>query len=1457
MAIETQQPIDTKLDWKSNLEETLLAQQSEETIQKAKLEEAELKWNIIDVMKIVEDYAKNADWSIDRKKASTFGLNMWKLWYYSYENFSKALNLQKIEDKKTIQDQSKWIREKEIDKTLNRIYTQKIKEMMDNDLPEWIRIEKFLWSADKAYNKITWAYMEWTYKTNTQEATAFKIRNDKDLWIDIQRESNTEELTTQEMRKVSKSLMNFLNSESLNIQERQQIRFFIKTVANIDRKTANEKPIEKQIIEYFASNPNSLSFTKENRMEADKIKWLTIKESDAKRLQKLNQIYYQAMNWQNQTLRRLFYIISQEGSIAEAKTSFDWSMKKEKENKRNINKISSALENKEYPIGEKLWYKKEDLRKADAYIANLENRYNTNTIVNAITDFDLNWFLNHKDVWSKTWLQIQRIISNFWEEKALDNILALANKIWSKAWLTEEINKDSLLNNIESPTYLLLVQKMLKDPSFEITDIVRYWDKTVENIYSLSEVSTETISNQSDKMINELKKIWIPVEDWVKDIVSTTILKAYADYGYWLWIPLDSFIKGLSFNLWLAHFPHWAEDFGINIWRNGRKSLGKWREATAWISWWTTLVFIPMASAQWWFIKTLDNKKQNTSLDVRTSKKIQISWHTIVMPGYAWYWASMWIEKDKRDSILEQSPKLQTTLTDFFAKILEPKEWEKTFTFDKTELEARLQDALKENFKNSKKDTITKAVNNISLILAAYDGLPKEKIWEASTKIAESYANARVNQSAQNIDNKRYLWWAGLSVTFFEWIIPVVWVLTFKKNKITSYNDTNPEIIKSAENEGTWNEKYKDWITKLIEEINKNTWSEIKLEWEFINIPRSTRTEKNLEIRINENMKWLVKTDKDWNLILHKDTPIRFFDAYLSDRWRKVLNIGEFSSTEWDKKLDSKTSEIQKDFVTENEIPKEKIPVKIEPNTANINEILNKIRVQITDQDNNSLKDITAEVLLWTVIFKSWDTEVWKLENITNQSKIVISKKSDWSLNFTKTEEKEQKRLKIEFVENSESTKEKATETTEFDEIDNTNDIISKIYLEGREIKDNLFHNIIHNQAWSKIATDYKWFNNNLKAQEYDKAKLNLISILESINTYTKKNYWKESFKSTRDNLTRLTNEYQTLKVLSAFNALFSRVANVKIENWKYTYFYWEKTVSWEKILEENESRIKNGKEYYKWWFTEQFYPYRPEEAKGELTKENVNNLFKKIKEERVKSKLDFNKQEQTKNTIWFNHWNPKDYFKLQINPELVWNSKIKIDNLKDNSNSKFIDSLKSSYINQLIQTEDKLLNGMLQKAWLRDNLTIEQKKQLFEANWLDLDWNIYKLDFNQYFGYNPECNNLMRLLEDIKIKTIDKTKLEQKYEANLEWNGLSINYAETNSLVNMQSKTFSVAWWATIKNKPTTNPGEEEVPWTTPWEEEIPATTPGEEEVNIPWTQTNPNTWWTGQEGSQSWWRD
>jgi hypothetical protein len=49
------------------------------------------------------------------------------------------------------------------------------------------------------------------------------------------------------------------------------------------------------------------------------------------------------MNGQNQTLRRLFYIVSQEGSVADAKTSFDESIETAKENERQLKKETREL----------------------------------------------------------------------------------------------------------------------------------------------------------------------------------------------------------------------------------------------------------------------------------------------------------------------------------------------------------------------------------------------------------------------------------------------------------------------------------------------------------------------------------------------------------------------------------------------------------------------------------------------------------------------------------------------------------------------------------------------------------------------------------------------------------------------------------------------------------------------------------------------------------------------------------------------------------------------------------------------------------------------------------------------------------------------------------------------------------------------------------------------------------
>lgn len=1283
-------------------------------------------------------------------------------------------------------------------------------------------------------------------ETEIYQTIAYHITTDEENGYDNKDDENSA-LTTNEMKRLSKNILKFLNNESFNRQERREIRLFIKTITNIEKTDSNINAVENSILNYFNNNLNKIeSWNKKDQILID---WLKISEKDSENIVKLWKLYYQAMIWENPTFRRLCDIIQQEGSIRKIKTNFDDSMKQSKENKKYVKQKSKFFEWEDinsYGIWKKLNYKNEDLAKAKAYITQIsvEKREDQNTIINAITDFDFDWFITHKDASSKTWLQIKNIISAEWEKKSLDNILSFANNTRSKLNIDlPEITRENVLSR---PTYLLFIQNTLKNPSFDISDIIRYWDKAVENVYNLSEASINVVNNKTNKIINELKKLWIPVEAWLKDIVSTSILKAYNESAFWIWIPLDEFIKGLSFNVWSAAVPTGPECIGINIWRNGKINLWEWREATWWVSWWTSIIFIPMWSANVWITKTFENKKQSTSLDIKTNKKFELSWHAIVMPGALWYGASVWIYRDKRKSIEKQWPILQGELKSFFEWILQPAKGKDKFEFNKTELMEKLAAALKITFNDSNKNTLIRAVNNMALIVASYDGLSKDKIWEASSKIAESYANAWINQSVLDINNNRYIDWTWLSITFFEWIIPIVGIINLKKHKINTYNDSIFEEIKIAENTWKWNEIYRDWLEKFIEDINNNTWSEIKLENDEIIIPKATRTKKNLEIRISWNMEKLVKKNDAGDLILHKDTPIRFFDAYMSDRWRKVLNIWEFSSTKTDKKLDKVQSEIQNDFVTTWEISKEDLPSIIgEPNTENVNRVIEDLNKQIKNQENNSIKGLKVEVNWTTTTFKIGDTEVWVLEDITNQSEIIITKKSDWSLGFEKSENKDQTRLMIQFKWDSETLQGK-TEIN-FDEIDkdesiDINNAISTIYSEGRGITDNLFHNIIHNQTAPKykFKIDYDWFNENIKSWKYLEAKENLKWILININKYTKDKYNKESFTETRKNIEWLTDEYQLIKVLSAFNVLFSRTANVKIDNkWKYTYRYWEKAVNWIDILKESERRITTNSEK---WFEKQFANYRTNTET--LTKNNINNLFKSINEKR--SGVDFSKQEITRNTIAFNHGNPRDFFKLQINPEIISGFRIWLDKL-ENIDKQFIEDLKKAYINQLVKEEPHLLDDMLKKAWLETKLDNEQKKQLFSKDWLDLDHKIYRIDFEQNFWYNPECNNLMRLMENVKIKKTENTEIK----ASINWNNLVVNYAETNSRPNLNTENINIAWWFAKTNKPTTTPGEEDVPTTTPGEDEIPTTTPGE------WEPNTPKSWWDGQSGSQWSWRE
>jgi hypothetical protein len=1356
-----------------------------------------IKSNIIDVEETLKKLSKNTDWTIDRQKVTTFNTNMSILGFYSYEDFSKALNDKLLEDRKIILNQNKWLEENKINTELKKAYNQVVETMVKQQ-PEGVNMENmFPWFANQVFTKLTGAYITWTYTKLVWERAAYHIDTDKDKWLDAEsQEIEGGELSQSELRKLSKEMIKFLNSESLSWQEKKEIRFFARTVAWINKNNTSDTSVEYTILNFFSENINELlNYTSDDRLT--KIPGLQIKNNDAKRLQKLWQMYYQTRLQEKQTLRRLFDFIKQEQWLK--KTSLDKSISESNANKKEIKQESRNIKREiNSQAGQKLNYSTKDLANAQAYLnlMKLNESNDEKKIIHAITDFDLDWHATQKDVGIKSWPQIQTMIRGFWEEKSLNNILALANKIWSRFEL-EKITKENLFSD---PAYLLLIQNILKNPSFEISDILRYGDQTIENKYTLSEESKKTIEEQTNGLKDELIKKWIPVEAWLKDLLSTSVIQAYSDRWYWVWISLDDFIKWLSISTAVAQMPTGPESFGINISRNGRKELPKRREVIWWASAGTTLLFIPMASVQWGFIKTTDNKKQQSSLDVRTNKRIEISGHAIFMPGNFWYWGNIGIERNKWNAIVnEQWPKLKSTLQGFFTKMLSPEEWEKKFTFNKSELLNKLSDTLKEDFKNTKKETREKAVNNMSIILAQYDWLPIENIPQAVSQISESYVNSRINQSARDIDNKWYIGWWWLSITFFESIIPIVWIINFKKHKITSSNDINYREKLQLAQSGEWNEIFKWTTQELITEINTQSWTEIRLEWEYIIIPKSDK----IQVKINQNMKGLIMINNKWELIIHKDTPMRPVFHRWSDAWTNELTIWDFQKS--NDEIDRNKQTIPEDFKTD-KIDPEKIPVKLTLDTENINQILEDLKSKFKDWKENPIKELKVEVTWSTAIFKNWETEIWKIENISNTTKITINLKNDGTLGISSTEVKDQTRFTIEYKKIIERAEKDIAEEHEISS-DDTHKMLSTMYSEGRQITDNLFHNIIHNQTplKYKFKEHYDNFNQKIKNQDYQWAKSALIIILDQINAYTKDRYNKETFLETRKNLENITDDYQLVQFLSAFNVFFSRVANVKVnKDGKYTYRYGstkekDEEVDGNKVLEESERRIITSNK----WFLQNFSNFWPKEnweIKSTFNQNNIQEMFNLIKEKRQQQGIHFeNQPTSTKNTISFNHGNPQDFFKLQINPEIVSDFRIWLDSLKweKGQNENFIEDLKLAYINQLINTESILVRNILKKAWIEQELSPENLMNLFEWKRVDINDKIY-IHLNKYeqkFWYNPECNNLMRLLEDLKIIKVEKSKLkeEETLEAKLKWNGVMINYSESENQTNMQTKAFDI----------------------------------------------------------------
>ena len=279
--------------------------------------------------------------------------------------------------------------------------------------------------------------------------------------------------------------------------------------------------------------------------------------------------------------------------------------------------------------------------------------------ISMLSDFNLDWRLDHNDRWYYMWLELDNIYKSInidFQNPELSeqvesgqsvwkNIVNFAINYFENLWDQNIANKlksvktidelNAKLKEKDGNEYKTLksLQTMLKDSPVPISFICKYWDNAPEMF--LNEVMMdENFDEMYDAAFDELVKQWVDpqLRTWLKP----AIYASYINWGIWggLWMAYDTKnIWTLSMSLWATHVP-WSKDlqYWIVLWWQQKEwfDIRSWN-LKFWVNgWYSTQWFLALWNAD--FVTWPINKKKLNVMDVDAHpvKRIHIS-------ANAWY----------------------------------------------------------------------------------------------------------------------------------------------------------------------------------------------------------------------------------------------------------------------------------------------------------------------------------------------------------------------------------------------------------------------------------------------------------------------------------------------------------------------------------------------------------------------------------------------------------------------------------------------------------------------------------------------------------------------------------------------------------------------------------------------------------------------------------------------------
>jgi len=1055
--------------------------------------------------------------------------------------------------------------------------------------------------------------------------------------------------------------------------------------------------------------------------------------------------------------------------------------------------------------------------------------------------------------WSKTGMQFLEIFrevsGKIWEDAILKNLLKRAKLNNDSLWLGLEgklFDLETAKENIRKGHFglILLLQNIISRPGTDLHALLSGVERTekqdlarIEAEWRIKEKAfIEAWKILKEKAFLEEYKELLKWKDNVNiqnfaDLQASLASCLYDNYklGIWVWSTLsfEDWAKWLQIWTWAQVRGDWvvlwlsvSYNKTFNVWKGWTMTPG----LSAW-------VFLPIVSwkkdvfASAWLHLTADKKQ--IKLDTWTVRHYGFdAWFNVLTDTAYLWWHDEWNRAEWIDEAAKfQGRKFEQVIMWNLLDKIKDKTWNK---IDITN--AKVKEIIKElvdgqeDIKESDKENV---VNGMLRMLAPYNNKDLSQPWvkyAIAEWVAEQYEHSWSEKRKKDITKNIYLSWYGV------WAFWVVWTpvagayaqIYATEHDLDGYGD------KWWKEYGIDHKYASGWTTDLIKAFNQEAWFEkdqwLKVENGFVIIPKSLAHIVN----VNKKLEWKMKKDKDWNILLHLQTPMAAKRQIGAASQSKEIII-------WWKKWEDfrKLDTVWSSWFTSWNI-----------DMNDVLELEEGIDIYSMEALNKVLNELKKTKLSWDPI-QNFDFS--KLSSVEQQGlinkmkavekgkkvRIVMITNEKWELSINKVEAWLNWRwVEIDYKSNLDMIDQRAKW------------IATAVYAEALKLRNpKILNSVKHDKP--RHRPEYDPFRDAMKNKDYITARETIKPIFAKLDQQIPGAKFSEIWKKLDEftNEKKETDVYALWQALMSINNIFAR--SVKVVWWSSEYRF---TTNMWNIIKEREGQILTTIQDYD----------------GENITPEVKAWYKSLIEAsakyREKNPQLFNKMSapaaQLRNTVWFNLWDRANPENPLFNPE-IYSPMVDLKELENLGFDKKAKNKLHERAMRLFANNEALINP------IKKVLKLEGDFQIKEFN---TDWEKWKLTLDikdkngikrevilsawMEFGYFTQCVNHTVMLTDISVETDDGAHLDfnssvWEETTQTEWSKQSINSSVR------YGTGFSVTWGKEErkenkseepKDNPRSNPSDGK-PGSIP--EQEPATWDGEpDDIRTEWSHEGWPAW-------------